>query len=152
MAARHLACAVLVLMTGVSAAAAQEPPRRQEHFLTAPKWVRTPTDAELSALFPESAKAAHLNGEAITVCRIMAEGRLADCIVAEENPRGYGFARASLQSLSLMQIAPPDEGRPLDDERLGLRFRWGAAGTTVQVVAPARPAEPPAQSAASPSP
>lgn len=139
MAVRYALYGVLALTVAAAAAAAraqeQEPPK-EEHFLTDAKWGAAPSGAELAALFPETARAAHVTGETITVCRITALGRLTDCIVAEETPPGYGFARASIQAVALVRVAPPDDGRPLEGERLRLRFRWGAE-TTIQVVAPA---------------
>ncbi|MEW5685102.1 MAG: TonB family protein [Pseudomonadota bacterium] len=60
-------------------------------------WTVAPTAAELAAVYPARAKAEGIGGAADLVCTGGRDGRLTDCDVMGESPKGYGFGAAARQ-------------------------------------------------------
>jgi TonB family protein len=73
--------------------------------LTQVAWTRAPTLAQVSAAYPEKARAAHVGGLVTLDCTFEQGGRVRDCEVAEETPQGYDFGRAA-RSLASDFVGP----------------------------------------------
>lgn len=93
-----------------------EPPRAAPTTPIAdPRWIRRPTPAQLARLRPDGAK--NTVGAAVLNCTVGPAGRLRDCRVLVENPRGAGFGDAALRASIYWRMAPetrsgqPTEGR-----------------------------------------
>lgn len=64
---------------------------------TTAAWIAAPSVAQVAARYPARAKAAGLAGQADLSCTVAAQGRLRDCAVLGESPRGQGFGDAARQ-------------------------------------------------------
>ena len=95
-------------------------------YLSDPAWVRTPTSAELAALYPEEARKAGKGIVAVLAdCVISATGALDDCKIDYEFQPGQGFGPATLQALKLFQASSATrDGRPAAGLRVALRLAW----------------------------
>ena len=85
--------------------------------LTQVPWTHAPTLAQVSAAYPEKARAAHVGGLVTLDCTFEQGGTVRDCQVAEETPKGYDFGRAA-RSLAGDFVGPdtlPD-GRSTDGD------------------------------------
>lgn len=58
-------------------------------------WLAAPTYAEVAAVYPERARERKVGGQATMRCEFKADGRLDDCFVLGETPRGLGFGSAA---------------------------------------------------------
>lgn len=58
-------------------------------------WVEAPTLADMAAAFPRAAKATGAVGGAELVCTAGGDGRMTDCDILGETPRGQGFGSAA---------------------------------------------------------
>lgn len=58
-------------------------------------WLAAPTYAEVAAAYPERARERKVGGQATMRCEFKADGRLDDCSVLGETPRGLGFGWAA---------------------------------------------------------
>ena len=58
-------------------------------------WAAAPTTADIAAAYPEKAKAAGLAGGATLMCTAARDGRMKDCDILGEAPRGQGFGVAA---------------------------------------------------------
>lgn len=58
-------------------------------------WLDAPTLSEMAAVFPRAAKAAGIGGGAELVCTAAGDGRMTDCDILGETPRGQGFGPAA---------------------------------------------------------
>jgi hypothetical protein len=109
-------------------------------YVSDPAWVRTPTSAELAALYPEEARKARKGNGVIADCVISAAGALDPCKIDDELRPGQGFGPATLAALKLFQMAPTtQEGRSVAGLRIALRQAWtppspGAAEGPVQTL------------------
>jgi TonB family protein len=56
--------------------------------------------------FPERAQRTETGGMAELQCKVAETGRLADCVVTQENPAGMGFGPSALASAHHFRVAP----------------------------------------------
>lgn len=63
-----------------------------------PQWLSRPSGEDIARLYPPKARERVLSGRVVLACVISASGRLQDCRVVEETPRGYGFGEAALRA------------------------------------------------------
>jgi TonB family protein len=81
-----------------------------------PDWSRRPTPAELASVYPERARRAHQDGQAVLHCRIDENGVPRDCSVAVEQPEGWGFGEAAVRATRFMLMTPKlVDGHPVGD-------------------------------------
>jgi hypothetical protein len=78
-------------------------------------WTAAPSVAEVLAAYPAKAKAAKLKGFASVQCILDRGGRLGECKVLQEAPKGSGFAGAAKTLAGRFRLdrslLPPDAGR-----------------------------------------
>jgi protein TonB len=74
--------------------------------LTGKDVVQRMTDPQLQRYFPEAALRGDIHGSASVLCSITAEGALADCAPATEEPVGKGFGAAASKIATFVRIAP----------------------------------------------
>ena len=67
---------------------------------------RPPSEAEMAAVYPPEAFAAHQGGRVMVHCVVGVDGALNDCIVWNENPQGKGFAAAALALTGAYHATP----------------------------------------------
>ncbi|PZQ51780.1 MAG: hypothetical protein DI570_24885 [Phenylobacterium zucineum] len=73
-------------------------------------WSTAPTAADLAAAYPAKAKAEGVGGAVDLVCTGGRDGRLSDCDVMGESPRGYGFGTAARRLAQGMRGAGVGKG------------------------------------------
>lgn len=94
-------------LTEVLMAAAPAPPT-----ITNPEWRRRPRD--LARYYPAAALRRRVEGLVVLECVVGVSGALG-CVVAEENPGGWGFGAAALEIAGDHQMAPAlSAGRPVE--------------------------------------
>lgn len=77
-------------------------------------WTAAPTVAEMTAAYPQKARAAGVGGGVELICTARRDGGLDDCAVLGEAPRGYGFglaARRLAGKLTAAGVVPGSEIR-----------------------------------------
>jgi TonB family protein len=87
------------------------------------EWLAQPPARSLADLLPAKALDAGIGGSATLDCGFTAEGYLADCKVVSEQPAGYGFGAAALQSTRPYR-AKPVPG--IETGRMQLPMQWSA--------------------------
>jgi TonB family protein len=122
--------AALAALAGRADADGRPTPRAPEplppgEYLNDPTWVRTPTSAELAALYPEPARRAR-RGDAVSVdCVISQAGTLDHCKIDDEYAPERGFGLATMEALKLFQTSPASrDGRPVGGLHIALRMQW----------------------------
>jgi len=73
-------------------------------------FVEAPSREQVAAAFPAKAKAAGQSGAVDLSCTTAAGGRLKDCAVIGEDPRGAGFGQAARQLARGMRVAGVSTG------------------------------------------
>lgn len=71
---------------------------------TPPRYLRAPTDAELAAVWPETAKGQP--GFVVLKCTVTIKGAAEHCSVVQETPPGKGFGAAALRLAPRLSMAP----------------------------------------------
>ena len=90
-----------------------------------PVWLRRPSPAEVSDLYPELAADQDLEGEAVINCTVTALGALTSCKVAVERPAHHGFGTATLRLASRFRMRPTTRsGEPVAGRRVRIPVRW----------------------------
>ena len=85
--------------------------------MTPPSWVRSPTEAEIAAVWPKDAQG--VRGAVTLSCPLTPEGAARDCKVRSEAPAGRGFGAAALKLQPIFQLSPgKDLGKPGQGEAL----------------------------------
>ncbi|MBA4792186.1 MAG: energy transducer TonB [Phenylobacterium sp.] len=110
------------LERGMSGRYARVPPPVSRYFIGQPTWTEAPTYAEAVAVYPEKAATRRVGGSATVKCRIDADRRLKTCQTINEEPRGFGFARAARSLSEDFEIAPLAPGSELDLEALETQY------------------------------
>lgn len=106
-------------------------------------WTAAPTVADMAAVYPAKAKAEGLGGAADLACTVAGGGRLRDCDVLGETPRGYGFGVAARKLAVKLQAAGVTAGQEV---RVPVTFMAEAAtGAALTVKTPHWTAVPTAQ-------
>lgn len=92
---------------------------------TNPEWLRRPTAADLTRLYPDQAAQDRIPGEAVLECRVSAQGRLEDCIIVSESPEGMGFGAATVALASSFRMTPPRaNGHSHVEALIRMPFSW----------------------------
>jgi protein TonB len=74
---------------------------------TPASWAVVPGDAELLPFDPPRAMRDRVNGQVLLRCNVLGTRKLANCRVAGERPRGYGFGQAALGASRGFLMNPP---------------------------------------------
>lgn len=98
--------------SGPSGGTAPSPPVR-----TGASWVFKPGTDEMRPYNPPRARIENVNGRVLLRCRVLRSGHVADCKIAGEGPRGYGFGAAALQVSRLFVLKPPTLNGEPDEAR-----------------------------------
>ena len=79
------------------------------HVIFDPRWLRQPTADEFADAYPQRALELGKSGVVSLACTVRASGDLAQCAVAEETPRGWGFGEAALSLSKRFRMVPRTE-------------------------------------------
>lgn len=92
---------------------------RMNRFITGVRWRDAPSFAQVTAAYPEKARTERVGGAVTMVCTFADGGAVRACRAEQENPKGYGFAKAaeSLQPFFRTDEAVVD-GRTLKGGRV----------------------------------
>jgi TonB family protein len=82
--------------------------------------VRAPTAADISNVYPPSAKQRGLMGRVELDCVLNAEGGFTNCRIDREDPPGEGFGAAALRVVPAFREAPVIAGTPMAGWRVRL--------------------------------
>ena len=85
---------VATVLAAIFAIPASAQPRPS--VITRPDWLRKPTGEDMAHNYPQAAVMMNLEGRTILHCSVAVSGRLEDCEVREETPKGIGFGKATL--------------------------------------------------------
>jgi len=104
-------------------------PEGKARKLTQARWITTLDASKVQAVFPKQAADSGVKaGMGMADCLITADGHLAECKVAKEEPAGLGFGQSALLVAAIMQLNPwTDDGRPVGGARIKLPIRFGLA-------------------------
>ena len=104
----------------------RDPAQPDNRRLTKPHWTAMLTAEGMAAIYPEAAiKAKVMSGQGAATCVVTAEGRLANCEAARENPAGFDFGAAAVKAASAMRMNPwTKEGDTLDGLKLTVPFQF----------------------------
>jgi len=95
-----------------------------------PVWVGPASTPDGQELTPERAALAEVNGHVVLLCRSHAEdGRLTDCRIAYESPRGWGFGAAALRVSANVDVRRTRLGPVRPDGLVLLPVRFCADGS-----------------------
>jgi TonB family protein len=70
------------------------------------RWIATPSGAEVLDVYPAAALDAGVSGAATLVCSFTAAGRLSNCVIEAETPRGWGFGQAAERVVDKFRFDP----------------------------------------------
>ena len=89
---------------------------------------RAPAGAQLKSYYPAEALEFGLGGWVTARCTADADGRLKDCTLAQEHPKGFGFGEAALKAAPLFQAEPASlQGVPVRGKAVWFGLNFGAA-------------------------
>lgn len=100
-----------------------------------PEWLARPSPEQIAAATPSLAKALSLRGRVLLRCEASGNGVLADCIVAEETPRGLGLGPAALALAPRFRLRSSD-GQPVS---VAVPFEPATATAMPSIPAPTSP-------------
>jgi TonB family protein len=109
------------------------------------KVIRRPTPEETANLYPPEATKHAKQGKAVVSCEIGLSTRLENCVVASEDPPGFGFGAALMKATTFYRIQPPTvNGKPVPGVRINIpmRFQFDLDTAVAQLPA-AKPVAPP---------
>lgn len=72
--------------------------------LVFPMWLRKPSGEDIARVYPRAAGELNLGGQVVLRCQFGADGRMAQCAVADENPVRLGFGAAALSLAPKFQM------------------------------------------------
>ncbi len=90
----HTGAILAALILG--AAASPDLPAGQVHSDDGPMWARQPGLWDIWASYPLAADRNHVAGRATVRCRVIEDGELTGCEIADESPAGSGFGSKAL--------------------------------------------------------
>ncbi len=100
------------------------PPVQAPSVLTNATFLERPSGRDFERYFPRRARERGQSGHVVLDCRVAADGRV-DCIVASEEPQGWGFGDASLRAARHFRVAPATrDGRPTSGGTLRVPMTW----------------------------
>lgn len=86
----------------------------------------TPNSTQMEQAYPR--RTGLPDGRAEMLCSLTAAGRLARCVVSEEDPRGYGFGAAALKLARYFAFTVrATDGRPVAGRCVRIPIRWSTA-------------------------
>jgi protein TonB len=86
------------------------------HVVTNPDWERKPNGDDIARYYPRLAQFLGVAGRVTIACRVAVDGRLADCSVAAETPKYWGFGKAALRMAAQFRMKPKTvDRRPVPD-------------------------------------
>ena len=115
--------AALAVMIGLGLSMAQA--RAQEApQVTHADWVAKPSNDDMAEAYPPLANTFDVAGHVVLACKVAITGRVTDCRVTSETPKGWGFGAAALKVAPLFQMAPSTIGgsATVSDVRIPIRF------------------------------
>ncbi|MGA0601628.1 energy transducer TonB [Caulobacter sp. KR2-114] len=71
-------------------------------------WIEAPNYADVVAAYPKKARAEKRGGHVVLDCSFDGQGRMKNCSVIDEDPRGYGFGSAA-KSLTARFLGPRED-------------------------------------------
>ncbi len=83
-----------------SVAPTVSPPPRPS-VITNPEWARAP-----EVVYPQAALSRDVEGWVVLTCTVTRVGRLVDCVVDDETPRGFGLAESALEGSATARVSP----------------------------------------------
>lgn len=99
---------------------------------TAADWLEKPSGEDVSQAYPALAQLAGFQGHATLSCEVARTGRLDNCRVVEETPRGLGFGKAALSLVPYFRMVPATAGGSAEVSIVRIPIRLvlppGAAG------------------------
>lgn len=118
-----------ILVAGVidnsPATPAPQAKRPASRFVGHPHWVRQATIQDFFRAYPKIALRKKELGFVEIVCIAKPDGRLRDCVVASEAPKGMGFGKASLRMAPYYRLAKTtDAGEPVGGQPFTIPMRW----------------------------
>lgn len=122
---------MIVAMAAVAAPPFGPPPPLEQALemppaITNPDWDVKPSGEAVARYYPDRAQRLELEGRAVVVCKVDVEGRLHDCLVDEEIPKGVGFGEATkLLAQNEFRMRPRlERGIPVESAvRIPLAFK-----------------------------
>ncbi len=79
-----------------------------------PEWTSLPSGADFKRLYPDAARKKHVAGKVVLDCKVLADGKLTNCVVVQETPQGLGFDRAALGLVPMFAMKQQtSDGRPV---------------------------------------
>ncbi len=122
----------------VDGSASVAPPKA----IVRPGLVLRPDLEAVYKVYPPKAESEQLDGSATLHCRVMLDGRLADCTADQDKPSGYGFAEAALKLAPSFQLTPQTEnGQAVDTGKVNLRIEFEAKPTPPKLLVRATEAD-----------
>lgn len=123
-------CVGLMLVSGVarsdSLAMPDGPMPEKPDTTNKPVMARYPTGADTARYYPKRAVDENRSGQATVNCGWNDQGRLVNCVVVEEMPKGYGFGEATVAVFETFGRVDVKATRALPEvsETMSFRFKW----------------------------
>ncbi len=93
------------------------------------RWSAAPTYAQMQAVFPERARAAHVGGRVSVECAFERDGTVSHCSTVRVEPSGMGFGEAAMSLARHFRTEPPAAlpgGRRFAGSHVVLTFNFPA--------------------------
>lgn len=112
------------LLSGQVAATAPPvtPPAEPDH----PVWAVLPTAEQRERAYPRRARLQQIAGGALVRCRAEANGTLTQCVIVDEEPRGWSFGEAALRLASTARVRDTTSaGGPVEGRSVPMQVAFG---------------------------
>src|SRR5688572_18725403 len=96
-----------------------------------PVWVREPSLGDVLAVYRTQRVPPWKGGHAAIRCRVAANGGLAGCVVASEDPPGAGFGAAALKLAPVFRMRTVGrDGRPVEGAQVTVPIEFAPIGSS----------------------